>query len=109
MMDFNAYIRFYLVIRESPVDALMKLLTILDSRLRENDMFFQSVTSLSVIPAKAGIQELIDNWSIVGKQKILFSKLKIKGIQYQESSVLSSMAMTTRSVISLMVSFESNA
>ena len=62
------------------LDALMKLLTILDSRLLENDMFFQSVPSLSVIPAKAGIQELIDNWSIVGKQKILFSKLKIKGI-----------------------------
>ncbi len=58
----------------------MKLLTILDSRLRGNDMFFQSVTSLSVIPAKpdldsdrgAGIQELIDNWSIPNKLKRLY-------------------------------------
>jgi hypothetical protein len=41
-----------------------------------NDMFFQSVTSLSVIPVKlvldsdrgAGIQELIDNWSIRNKR-----------------------------------------
>ncbi|MBW2553157.1 MAG: hypothetical protein JRE20_03360 [Deltaproteobacteria bacterium] len=32
--------------------ALMKLLTILDSRLRGNDMFFQSLPSLFVIPAK---------------------------------------------------------
>jgi hypothetical protein len=32
-----------------------------------NDMFFQSVTSLPVIPAKAGIQELIDNWSFPNK------------------------------------------
>ena len=46
----------------------MKLLTILDPRLRGNDMFFQSVPSLSVIPAKAGIQELIDNLSIVDNQ-----------------------------------------
>ena len=30
-----------------------------------NDMFFQSVPPLSVIPAKAGIQERIDNLSIV--------------------------------------------
>jgi hypothetical protein len=45
-----------------------------------NDMFFQSVTSLCVIPAKlvldtdrgAGIQELIDNLSIVDKQVILY-------------------------------------
>ena len=34
-----------------------------------NDMFFQSVPSFSVIPAKAGIQELTDNLSIVDKQK----------------------------------------
>jgi hypothetical protein len=53
--------------------ALMKLLTILDSRLRGNDMFFQSATSLSVIPAKAGIQELIDNWRILDKQKVQFT------------------------------------
>jgi len=50
------------------LNTLMKLLTILDSRLRENDTFFQSVPSLLVIPAKAGIQELIDNLSIVNKQ-----------------------------------------
>ncbi|NOQ85745.1 MAG: hypothetical protein GQ554_02550 [Deltaproteobacteria bacterium] len=50
----------------------MRLLTILDSRLRENDIFFQSVPSLFVIPAKAGIQELINNLSIVDKQIILF-------------------------------------
>ncbi len=53
----------------------MKLLIILDSRLRGNDMFFQSVPSLSVIPAKAGIQELIDNWRIVDKQ---ISNLQLK-------------------------------
>ncbi|NOQ86251.1 MAG: hypothetical protein GQ554_05150 [Deltaproteobacteria bacterium] len=47
---------------------LLKLLTILDSRLRGNDMFFRSVPSLSVIPAKAGIQVLIDNLSIEDKQ-----------------------------------------
>ena len=52
----------------------MKLLTILDSRLRGNDMFFQSVTSLSVIPAKAGIQELIDNWSIVDNHITFYAK-----------------------------------
>jgi hypothetical protein len=49
-----------------------------------NDMFFQSVLSLSVIPAKlvldsdrgAGIQELIDSLSIVDKQiKLLTCKL----------------------------------
>jgi len=33
-----------------------------------NDMFFQSVTSLSVVPAKAGNQEPIDNWSILDNQ-----------------------------------------
>ncbi|MBW2553040.1 MAG: hypothetical protein JRE20_02760 [Deltaproteobacteria bacterium] len=57
----------------------MKLLTILDSRLRGNDMFFQPVPSLPVIPAKlvldpdrgAGTQEIIDNLSIVDKQKSL--------------------------------------
>jgi len=32
-----------------------------------NDMFFQPVPYLSVIPAKAGIQELTDNLSIVDK------------------------------------------
>ncbi len=53
--------------RKLQVNALMKLLTILDSRLRGNDMFFQSVLSLSVIPAKAGIQELLDNLSIIDK------------------------------------------
>ncbi len=54
----------------------MKLLTILDSRLRWNDMFFQSVPSLSVIAAKlvldsdrgTGIQKLIDNFGIIDKQ-----------------------------------------
>ena len=51
----------------------MKLLTILYSRLRGNDMFFQSVTSLPVIPAKAGIQERIDNWSILDKRKVQFT------------------------------------
>ena len=35
-------------------------------------MFFQSVTFLSVIPAKAGIQELIDNWGIIDKRMLLF-------------------------------------
>ena len=54
------------------LDAQMKLLTILDSRLHGNDIFFQSVPSLSVKPAKAGVQELIDNLSIVDKQIILF-------------------------------------
>ncbi|MBW2221056.1 MAG: hypothetical protein JRF22_00830 [Deltaproteobacteria bacterium] len=57
----------------------MKLLTILGSRLRGNDMFFQPVPSLPVIPAKlvldpdrgAGTQEIIDNLSIVDKQKSL--------------------------------------
>ena len=53
------------------LNTLMKLLAILDSRLRGNDTFLQSVPSLSVIPAKAGIQELIDNLSIVDKQKIV--------------------------------------
>ncbi|NOQ85585.1 MAG: hypothetical protein GQ554_01735 [Deltaproteobacteria bacterium] len=52
----------------------MKLLTILDSRLRGNDMFFQSVTFFSVIPAKAGIQELIDNWSIPNKRLIYYRR-----------------------------------
>ena len=64
------------------MNTLMKLLTTLDSRLRGNDTFFQSVPSLSVIPAKlvldsdrgAGIQELIDNLSIVDKQN-LFSTI----------------------------------
>ena len=45
-----------------------------------NDTFFQSVASLSVIPSKpvldsdrgAGIQELIDNLSIVNKQIFYF-------------------------------------
>ncbi|NOQ87163.1 MAG: hypothetical protein GQ554_09820 [Deltaproteobacteria bacterium] len=46
----------------------MKLLTILDSRLRGNDTFFQSVPSLPVIPAKAGIQKLIDNLGVVNNQ-----------------------------------------
>jgi hypothetical protein len=49
-----------------------------------NDMFFQCVLSLSVIPAKlvldtdrgAGIQELIDNWSIVDKQEVLLISFK---------------------------------
>jgi hypothetical protein len=49
----------------------------LDSRLRGNDMFCQSIASLPVIPAKlvldsdrgAGIQELTTNLSIVDKQK----------------------------------------
>ncbi len=50
------------------LNTLMELLTILDSHLRDNDTFFQSVLSFSVIPAKAGIQELIDNLSIIGKQ-----------------------------------------
>ncbi|NOQ85384.1 MAG: hypothetical protein GQ554_00695 [Deltaproteobacteria bacterium] len=58
----------------------MKLLTILDSRLRGNDMFLQSFPSLAFIPAKpvldsdwgAGIQGLIDNLCIVDKQVDLF-------------------------------------
>ncbi|NOQ86331.1 MAG: hypothetical protein GQ554_05580 [Deltaproteobacteria bacterium] len=58
----------------------MKLLTILDSRLRGNDTFFQSVPSLSVIPAKLVLdligeqrsRNLIDNLSIVNKQTSLF-------------------------------------
>ena len=50
----------------------MKLLTILDSRLRGNDTFFQSVPSLSVIPVEAGIQKLIDNLSSVDKQILIF-------------------------------------
>jgi hypothetical protein len=37
------------------------------------DMYFQSVTSLSVIPAKAGIQKLINNWSIPNKRIINFT------------------------------------
>ncbi len=40
-----------------------------------NDTFFQSVPSLSVIPAKAGIQELIDNLSVVDKQNIKHEQL----------------------------------
>ncbi len=55
------------------LNTLMELLTILDSHLRDNDTFFQSVPSFSVIPAKAGIQELIDNLSIIGKQIYIFS------------------------------------
>jgi hypothetical protein len=51
------------------MNTLTKLLTTLDSRLRGNDTFFQSVPSLSVILAKAGIQELIDNLSIVDNPK----------------------------------------
>jgi hypothetical protein len=54
------------------MNTLTKLLTTLDSRLRGNDTFFQSVPSLPVIPAKAGIQELMDNLSIVDKQNILY-------------------------------------
>ena len=54
--------------------SLPKLLTILDSRLRGNDMFFQLVSSLSVIPAKAGIRELIDNLSIIDKQVLFYEK-----------------------------------
>ena len=61
-----------MVIRKTPVEcSVQESLEILDSRLRGNDMFFQSVTSLSVIPAKAGIQALIDNWSIPNKLKFL--------------------------------------
>ncbi len=56
------------------LNTLMKLLTILDSRLRWNDKFLQSVPPLPVIPAKAGIQELIDNLSIVDKQIKLLEK-----------------------------------
>ena len=63
-----------MVIQKVQVEYL--LLTILDSRLRGNDTFFQSIPSLPVIPAKlvldsdrgAGIQELIDNLGIVDKQ-----------------------------------------
>ena len=55
-----------MVIQKAQVEYL--LLTILDSRLRGNDTFFQSIPSLPVIPAKAGIQELIDNLGIVDKQ-----------------------------------------
>ena len=54
------------------MNTLMELLAMLDSRLRENDTFFQSVLSFPVIPAKAGIQELIDNLSIVDKQIVEF-------------------------------------
>jgi len=54
------------------LNTLMELLAMLDSRLRENDTFFQSVLSFPVIPAKAGIQELIDNLSIVNKQIVEF-------------------------------------
>jgi hypothetical protein len=50
-----------------------------------NDMFFQSLPSLSVIPAKlvldtdrgAGIQVLIDNLSILGKQVIISETRKL--------------------------------
>ena len=59
---------YNMVIQKSQVEYL--LLTILDSRLRGNDTFFQSIPSLPVIPAKAGIQELIDNLGIVDKQII---------------------------------------
>jgi len=52
--------------RNIQLDALMKLLTTLDSRLRGNDMFFQSVSSLPVIPAKAG---MTGNLSILDKRK----------------------------------------
>ncbi|MCK5009525.1 MAG: hypothetical protein KAS98_03505, partial [Deltaproteobacteria bacterium] len=38
----------------------------------ENGTLSQSVPSLPVIPAKAGIQELMDNLSIVDKQNILY-------------------------------------
>ena len=58
-----------MVIQKAQVEYL--LLTILDSRLRGNDKFFQSIPSLPVIPAKAGIQELIDNLGIVDKQNWL--------------------------------------
>ena len=65
---------FFWLSKNLQLDTRMKLLTILDSRLRGNDMFFQSVTSLSVIPAKAGIQELIDNWSIVDNHITFYAK-----------------------------------
>jgi hypothetical protein len=66
----------------------MKLLTILDSRLRGNDMFFQSVTSLSVIPAKAGIQALIDNWSIPNKLIIPLFQYPIVPNEGHESNAI---------------------
>jgi len=65
IQDIFSLIKISVYLENSSQIALMKLLTILDSRLRGNDMFFQSVTSLAVIPAKAGIQKLIDNWSIL--------------------------------------------
>ena len=67
---------FYLVIRRSPVEYPNEiinnngfLLEFIPYLIRGgNDMFFHSVPSLPVIPAKAGIQELIGNLSTVDKQ-----------------------------------------
>jgi hypothetical protein len=67
MLDTGSWQKTNMVIQKAQVEYL--LLTILDSRLRGNDTFFQSIPSLPVIPAKAGIQELIDNLGIVDKQK----------------------------------------
>ena len=76
------------------LNTMMKLLTILDSRLRGNDTFFQSVPSLPVIPAKAGIQELIDNLGIVDKQigKFYFL-LRIMSIMFDDEWSLGSPTM----------------
>jgi hypothetical protein len=67
----------YLVIRKSPVECPDEIISNTGFPLEfipylirgGNDIFFQSVTSLSVIPAEAGIQELMDNLSIVDKQE----------------------------------------
>jgi hypothetical protein len=67
--------RFFWLSRNLQLNTLVKLLTILDSRLRGNDTFFLSVPSFPVIPAKAGIQELIDTLSIVDKQKKFLSTI----------------------------------
>ena len=66
----------YLVIRKSPVECPDEIISNAGFPLEFipylmrgwNDMFSQSVPSLSVIPAKAGIQELLDNLIIIDKQ-----------------------------------------
>jgi hypothetical protein len=78
----------YLVILKSPVEYPDEIINNTGFPLEfipylirgGNDTFFQSVPSLLIIPAKlvldsdrgAGIQELIDNLSIVDKQNVLF-------------------------------------
>jgi hypothetical protein len=82
-----------LVIRKSPVECPDKIINNTGFPLEfipylirgGNDMFFQSVPSLFVIPAKAGIQELIDNLSIVDKQKHEFRDLRISNLPIFQS------------------------